>query len=98
MMMIIIIIIILMVTVAWTIEPVLSLSPLDSSNNPSRLRLVKCAFRILAATQTNLTDSFGSFHQCRQVMAGAVLPHLGSHILLPRSFTVVIHQILNQPG
>jgi hypothetical protein len=92
-MMIIIIIILLMVTVAWTIKPVLTLAPLDSSNDPFRLCLVKCAFRNLAAKQTNLTDFFGGFHQCRQVMVGLV-PHLGRHRLLPRSFTVVIHQTL----
>ena len=52
---VVIITIILMVTVVWTIEPVLTLVPLGSSSDASRLRLVKCTFRILAATQTNLT-------------------------------------------
>jgi hypothetical protein len=97
MMIIIIIIIILTVTVTWTIEPVLTLAPLDSSSDASRLRLVKRTFRILAATQTILTDFFGGFPQCRQVMAG-VVPQLGRHSLLPRCFTAVIHQILNHPG
>jgi hypothetical protein len=71
-MIIIIVIIVIMVTVPWMIEPVLTLAPLDSSNGASRLRLIKCAFRILAAPQTNLTDFFRGFPQCRQVMAGVV--------------------------
>jgi len=53
-MMIIIIIMVLMVTVAWTIEPVLTPAPRDSSSDASRLRLVKRTFQILAATQTNV--------------------------------------------
>ena len=63
---------VLMVAVVWTIEPVLTLAHLDSSSDASRLRLVRCTFRILAATQTNLTDYFGGFPQYRQVMAGVV--------------------------
>jgi hypothetical protein len=64
--------IILMVTVAWTMEPVLTLAPFDASNDPFRLRRVKCTSRILAATQTNLTDFFGGLPHCRQVIVGVV--------------------------
>jgi len=70
MMIIIIIIIIIMVTIAWTIEPVLTLVLLDSSSDASRLRLVKCTFRILTATQTNLTDFFSGFRQAARCWPG----------------------------
>lgn len=90
-------IIILMVIVAWTTEPVLTLQSLDSSNDASYLRLVKCIFRILAETQTNLSDFFGGFPQCRELIA-EVICQLSRHTLLSRSFTVIIHQTLNQPG
>jgi hypothetical protein len=63
-------VIILIVMVAWTLEPILTLASLDSSSDASPFRLVKCTFRILAATQTNLTDFFGAFPQCHQVNAG----------------------------
>jgi hypothetical protein len=33
-----------MVTVAWTIQPVLILAPLDSSSDASRLRLLRCTY------------------------------------------------------